>query len=212
MFSGIVIEKGKILAINKRSGSSQLVIGCKKILEGLKVGDSVSVSGVCLTATAVISEHFSADVVAETLSKTAIGKLHEGSYVNLEPSLKLSDVLGGHLVTGHVDCTALIERIEKVKDSKVLYIKPPDEFLDEIVPRGSVSLDGISLTVASVEGKTFKVALIPHTLEVTTLGERKAGDYLNLETDIIAKYVKRMLIAAKGNVTEDMLKKTGFIL
>lgn len=212
MFSGIVVEKGKILGISKRSDSSQLVIGCKKVLEGLKIGDSVSVSGVCLTATAVTAEHFKADAVAETLSKTAIGKLREGSHVNLEPSLKLSDVVGGHLVTGHVDCTALIERIEKGKDSKVFYIKPPEEFLDEIVPRGSVSLDGVSLTVASVEGRTFKVALIPHTLEVTTLGERKEGDYFNLETDIIAKYVKRMMRAAKGNVTEDLLKKTGFIL
>lgn len=193
MFTGIVEEVGKISALTKGDKSMKLKVECYKVTEGLLLGDSVAVNGVCLTAVNFGSNFFEADVSYETIAKTSLNYIKSGSVVNLERALTVSSRLGGHIVQGHVDCTGKILNITKYGDSYKLVISYP-EYLDRyIVSKCSVAIDGISLTAADVKNKSFEVAVIPHTFENTNLKYKKNGDIVNLESDIIARYVEKMI-------------------
>ncbi len=189
MFTGIVSHTGEILSAT-RQGDLRLAVGCP--WKDLKIGESVAVNGVCLTVVDISSGSFTATVSAETLARTA-AHWAVGEAVNLERALKAGDDVSGHFVTGHVDGVATVAGIEKTGDSHGMCLKAPKSLSKFIAPKGSVTLDGVSLTVNKVEGARFWVNIIPHTWKTTTLGSRKAGDALNLEIDVIARYVERML-------------------
>lgn len=203
MFTGIIEELGKISALSKGDKSLKIKIECKNILEGLSLGDSIAVNGVCLTAVAFGSTFFEADISYETIAKTSLNNIKTGSIVNLERALTLSSRLGGHIVQGHVDGTGRILNITKYGDSYKLFISYP-EYLDKyIVSKCSIAIDGISLTVADVKNKNFEVAVIPHTFENTNLKYKNNGDIVNLESDIIARYVEKMVYSEEK---DDKLK------
>lgn len=203
MFTGIIEELGKISALTKGDKSLKLKVECSKITEGLHLGDSIAVNGVCLTAVSFGNSFFEADVSHETITKTSLNNIKIGSIVNLERALALSSRLGGHIVQGHVDGTGRILNITKYGDSYKLFISYP-EYLDKyIVLKCSISVDGISLTVADVKNHTFEVAVIPHTFENTNLKYKKNGDIVNLESDIIARYVEKMVYSEEK---DDKLK------
>lgn len=214
MFTGIVEEVGTILGIRKGARSVVLHICAKNILSDVKIGDSIAVNGVCLTATSVNDNSFTADVMPETLSRSSLAELKSGSYVNLERAMAANSRFGGHIVSGHIDGTGTIKNIQK-DDNAVRYeIGTEENVLKYIVEKGSVTIDGISLTVTKVTEKSFLVSVIPHTLSVTILGEKSIGSIVNLENDIIGKYVEKLLIAKeekqKSNITREYLAKYGF--
>ncbi len=216
MFTGIVEEKGRLLSIEKGAVSAILTIGAGRVLEGTKIGDSIAVNGVCLTVTTLGSDRFSADVMAETLRRSSLGNLSVGASLNLERALAVGDRLGGHIVSGHIDGTGRITEIRQ-EDNAVWYrIEADAKLLRYIVEKGSIAIDGISLTVATVDSRSFQVSVIPHTREVTALSERKIGDTVNLENDIIGKYVERLLAPASGEdakgsgLTMNFLAEHGF--
>ena len=193
MFTGIVEEKGEILSIERGSVSAVLTIRAKIVLEGTKVGDSIAVSGVCLTVTHISSDRFTADVMAETLRRSALGELRVGSTVNLERALAVGDRMGGH-----IDGTGQILSV-RTEDNAVWYrISAKPGILRLIVEKGSITVDGISLTVAAVHPDSFEVSVIPHTRAVTTLAGKTAGSSVNLENDVIGKYVERLLQGTGG--------------
>ena len=211
MFSGIVEEVGKIISTRDSGDGRTLRIACDVVTQELKLGDSVSVSGCCLTVTNFENGWFEADCVQQTLRMTRLGDLKKGDKVNLERALRLSDRLGGHLVTGHIDGIARIHSIEPEGFSRLITFEFADEFAPLFVEKGSVAIDGVSLTVAGLGTGSelrFTVALIPHTLEVTTLGQLKVGDRVNIEADLVAKYVARWL---EPNVAKN-LKNAGLSL
>lgn len=191
MFTGLVEDIGKVVSIESGTDGARLTIGTKLAAQ-VAVGDSVSVSGVCLTATAVTATGFSADAINETLRRTAIGALTEGDQVNLELAMKADGRFGGHIVQGHVDGIGMIANLREDGLSTVVTISAAPEILRYIVEKGSITVDGISLTVAAVDSGTFSVALIPETLERTTLGAAMNGATVNLETDIFAKYAEKL--------------------
>lgn len=196
MFTGLVVERGRLIEAPVPSGQGgvRLVLGHSPGLGArLSVGASLAVSGVCLTLTETAPERSRVELAPETLSRTTLGGLRQGSGVNLEPSLRLGDPLGGHWVQGHVDTTLEVVERRDLTDHRVLAFSLPRGYAAYIVEKGSVALDGVSLTVAALAQDRFEVALIPHTLEVTTLGERVPGDRVNFEADILAKYVERVL-------------------
>jgi riboflavin synthase len=198
MFSGLVEEIGTVQGLTDTADGRRLRIGARQILEGLKIGDSISVSGCCLTATAIGETYFETECTRQTLRVTRLGSLQSGHKVNLERALRLSDRLGGHLVTGHVDSLGKVTEIHQDGFSKVISFELDYQFAPLFVDKGSVAVDGISLTVASIapSGSSsfwFKVALIPHTMAVTTMSELKVGDTVNIETDLVAKYVARLV-------------------
>ncbi|HZW82804.1 MAG TPA: riboflavin synthase [Candidatus Deferrimicrobium sp.] len=193
MFTGIVEELGEVQEIQLQSHSALLSIKAQRVLEDVRLGDSIAVNGVCLTVVRFSSQHFTADVMAETLHKTALAKLSRGSKVNLERALQLSTRLGGHLVSGHIDGVGKILRSYSQGIARVTEISAPPEVLTLIVPKGSVAIDGISLTVVEVTEEFFSVSLIPHTFKETTLGFKGPGDQVNLENDMIGKYVHHFL-------------------
>ncbi|BAF59941.1 MAG: riboflavin synthase [Pelotomaculum sp.] len=193
MFTGIVEELGVVRAVRSGTASARLVIGATKVLEDLRVGDSIAVNGVCLTAESFTSREFTADVMAETLAKTNLGGLSPGDRVNLERALRLGDRLGGHLVSGHIDGVGTITRQERFDIATLITIKAPHEVMRYVIKKGSVAIDGISLTVVDFGPDSFQVSLIPHTARVTTLGFKKVGDTVNLEGDIIGKYIERLM-------------------
>ena len=193
MFTGIVEELGVLRSVRRGSDSARLVIGAEKILEDVRVGDSIAVNGVCLTAVSFTGREFAADVMAETLAKTNLGLLKPGDLVNLERALRLGDRLGGHLVTGHIDGVGRIKRRREQDIAVLLEIEAPPEVMRYVVKKGSVAVDGVSLTVADVGRQGFLVSLIPHTAGQTTLGAKRPGETVNLEADIIGKYVERLL-------------------
>ena len=225
MFTGIVEEKGEILSIERGSISAILTIRAKEVLTGTKIGDSIAVSGVCLTVTRLSGDRFSADVMAETLRRSALGELRVGSHVNLERALAVGGRMGGHIVSGHIDGTGKILSI-RTEDNAVWYrITADPKIIRLVVEKGSVTIDGISLTVAAVHADSFEVSVIPHTREVTTLSEKDVGDSVNLENDIIGKYVERLLqgqggitpisseasgASASGTLTMEFLAEHGF--
>jgi len=194
VFTGIVVDVGTVQAQERRGGDLRMVVALDRIEPaGLDLGDSICVQGCCLTVTELIGRAFAADVSRETLSLTTLGDLGVGSHVNLEPSLKAGDALGGHLVSGHVDGVAQVASVASDARSTRVGISVPDHLAKYIARKGSVAIDGVSLTVNEVEGATFGVNLIPHTQEVTTLGRLKPGVRVNLEVDQVARYVERLL-------------------
>ena len=193
MFTGIVEEVGNILQIDRGSKSSVLHIGGKLIFDDLKIGDSVAVNGVCLTVTTLSSNSFTADVMSETLSRSSLGTLTRNSPVNLERAMAANGRFGGHIVSGHIDGTGTIESIKK-DDNAVWYsIKASEKLMRYIVEKGSIAIDGISLTVARVTKDAFSVSIIPHTIKATILGTKSTGDMVNLENDVVGKYIERFL-------------------
>ena len=193
MFTGIVEELGTVAALERDGGSARLRIRCNEVLDGTQPGDSISVSGCCLTVTSMPGDGFTADVMGETLDRTALGSLGVGAPVNLERAMRADGRLGGHLVSGHVDGVAEVVAVEPHDDWTVMTFSLPDGLATYVVEKGSITVDGASLTAMAVDGATFSVGLIPHTLSITTLGRRVTGDRVNLEVDMIAKYVERML-------------------
>ncbi len=193
MFTGIVLDLGTVAAREMHGVDLRLVVATKNLeLAKAAIGDSISVQGVCLTVTSLTGNSFSADVSHETLSLTTLGELQVGSPVNLEPALRAGDRLGGHLVSGHVDGIAQVVSTSRDGDSLRVKVKVPAELARYIARKGSVTLDGVSLTVNEVEGDTFGINLIPHTQSVTTLGRLQSGVRLNLEVDQIVRYVERL--------------------
>lgn len=196
MFTGIIKALGTIASTETQNGGARLVVHCDELTQfNIAVGDSIAVNGVCLTALQPDANHFSADASAETLRLTSLGNLKSGHRVNLEPALKAGDPLGGHLVSGHVDGKATLIEFEAEGDSRRMRFSVAPELARYIVHKGSVTLDGVSLTVNRVDGNCFEVNLIPHTLEVTTLQQLQPGDAVNLEVDQIARYLERLLAA-----------------
>lgn len=218
MFTGIVQARGRVAAVVRNSFGMRLVIdrqGWTPAHVTLSLGDSICVSGVCLTVAAFDDRTLSFDVIAETLRFTTLGEKGVGSEVNLEPSLSPSTPMGGHMVQGHVDGIGAIQAIEHTPGECRITITPPAELLEYIVPKGSITVDGISLTVAAVGEGTFDIALIPTTLDVTTLGKAKAGDKVNLETDIVSRtivhWLKRFAAGSSdGDITLEQLRAAGF--
>lgn len=194
MFTGIVQDVGRVAETAPVGGDVRLVIETDRLsLDGASVGDSIAVGGVCLTVTQLGAKRFAADVSRETLARTTLGTLQPGSPVNLEPALRAGDALGGHLVAGHVDAVATVVRIEADARSRRVTFAVPATLMRYVAVKGSITVDGVSLTVNEVDAVSFGVNLVPHTLEVTTLGRLAAGQPVNLEVDQVARYVERLL-------------------
>ncbi|MGE5488168.1 MAG: riboflavin synthase [bacterium] len=207
MFTGIIEEVGTV----ERAGA-RMSLRCARVLEGLKTGDSVAVNGVCLTVVKVGAGSFEADVSPETLDRTSLGELRPGALVNLERAMSPSGRLGGHIVQGHVDATGQVTALEPLRDGNwLLSVRFPDEIARYVVFKGSIAIDGISLTISRVDAGVLSAAVIPHTYANTNLRARRVGDRVNLEADILAKYVERMLSAyAPSGLTEQKLRDLGY--
>ena len=210
MFTGIIKEIGTVKSI-VRGSVYKLVIEAAEVSGGVQIGDSVAVNGVCLTVTAINNSDLSFDAVSETISRSSLSELKYGGKVNLEPALRVGDMLGGHIVQGHIDGIGTVKKISSAAYDAVIEISAPSSIMHQIVEKGSVALDGVSLTVAKCSESGFSVAVIPHTLQNTVLHERKAGDKINIETDILGKYVEKLLHGKKTDVTMDFLTEAGFL-
>lgn len=193
MFTGIIEDIGDIKSIKHEGDSAVLVIHSSKIMDDVKLGDSIAVNGVCLTARSISGNEFTADVMAETLRRSSLGALKPGSKVNLERAMQLGGRFGGHIVSGHIDGTGTIVSMKREANAVWVEISPDSKILKLIIEKGSIAIDGISLTVAYVDDKVFKVSVIPHTASETTLLMKKVGDIVNLENDTIGKYVEKLL-------------------
>ncbi len=212
MFTGIVEEIGKIKEIKKGPASARLTIEAAVVLEDTQLGDSIAVNGVCLTVTEFSESYFKADVMHETLNRSSLGALRPGSSVNLERAMKADGRFGGHIVSGHIDGTGKIGNIRR-DDNAIWYtINTPANILKYIVEKGSITIDGISLTVAALDRGAFQVSIIPHTAANTILSLKRTGDIVNLENDIIGKYVERLMknTDMESNITEAFLMENGF--
>jgi riboflavin synthase len=210
MFTGIIEEIGEIKNISSGVESKKLEIKAKKILVGLQIGESININGACQTVIQVKPDSFVVESVKETLKRSSLGLLKKGDRVNLERALKLSDRLGGHLLTGHVDCTSEIRSVSSDGDSSVFEFSLPPDYSALVVEKGSIAVNGISLTVAELKKNSFTVSIIPFTLKMTTLDEKKTGDLVNLEFDLFGKYVKRIMEGKenkKSEITEEWLRK-----
>ncbi|MFH1904172.1 MAG: riboflavin synthase [bacterium] len=209
MFTGIIQEIGSILRIKKSAQTWEFTIASKSI-ESSNIGDSIAVNGVCLTITKIDGKDFSVDVINETLQRTNLGLLRTGDRVNIERPLRVGDQLSGHFVLGHIDNTGTI--ISTVLGSeRILEVETKDEIMTYVVEKGSIAVDGVSLTVTGVYKKSFKVALIPHTISTTTLYNKKRGNVVNLEVDILGKHVARILKDRKSKLTLDFLEEKGIV-
>lgn len=213
MFTGIIEEIGSVKRVSVGGKSGSIEIAAKKVLEGTKIGDSIAVNGVCLTVTSLGSSSFTADVMAETLRRSSLGSLSLGNGVNLERAMAADGRFGGHLVSGHIDGTGTISKMQKEENAVWVHIQANSEILNLIVEKGSIAIDGISLTVACVSDSEFSVSVIPHTAKETTLLSKKAGDTVNLENDIIGKYVQKLLGGRSLGATEasDSVKDDKFL-
>ena len=194
MFTGIVLAVGHLTSVRERGGDLELGIDAAG-LESARVGlgDSISVQGACLTVTRKQGACFFADVSRETMAKTTLGKLKAGSHVNLEPSLRAGDALGGHMVSGHVDALGVLRRLTEDARSRRMEFELPAQLMRFVAPKGSICINGVSLTVNRVEGLRFDVNIIPHTLKETTLGELRSDDEVNIEIDVVARYLERLM-------------------
>jgi riboflavin synthase len=214
MFTGIIEVQGIIKKIAKLPQAAQITIESTLPPDQLSPGDSIAVDGVCLTLTTLTDKEFIADISPETLKRTTLGAKRQGSRVNLERALKLSDRLGGHLVTGHIDGIASIKSITSLANAIQIYFAAPDHILHYLVEKGSVAIDGISLTVNQCTDSGFNVMIIPFTASHTTLEQKKPGDKVNVENDIIGKYVEKFLLsknaASQGTITQELLDKYSF--
>ncbi|MBE6014180.1 MAG: riboflavin synthase [Lachnospiraceae bacterium] len=212
MFTGIVEELGEVESIVRGAKAQRISLKCKVILEDIHMGDSIAVNGVCLTVVDHDSKGFLADVMNETFKRSGLGSLVAGSKVNLERALKADGRFGGHIVSGHIDGTGTIQSIRRDGNAVWFEIKAGEEILDGIVEKGSVAIDGISLTVAAVKRDSFAVSIIPHTLKETVLGHKSIGDVVNLENDVIGKYVKKYMARneEQRGLTKEFLFANGF--
>ena len=212
MFTGIIEEVGSLKKLQKEAAGAVLEISCKKVLEGLQIGDSIAANGVCLTATAFTSHSFTAAAMHETLRRSTLGNLHPGSPINLERAMAANGRFGGHMVAGHIDGTGTISNIEKDGNAVWYTLQASPQILRYIVEKGSIALDGISLTVAEVRADYFKVSVIPHTLAQTALAQKRTGDCVNIENDIIGKYVEKLLGTPQksSGITKEFLSRYGF--
>ncbi len=209
MFTGIIEEIGKVVSVRRGAKSSMLMIHAKKIFDDLKIGDSVSTNGVCLTATSIENSCFTADVMNETLNRSSLGSLTAGSSVNLERAMAANGRFGGHIVSGHIDGRGTITRIQR-DDNAIWYtIQAEQNVMRYIVEKGSITIDGISLTVASVTREYFCVSVIPHTAKETILSEKRIGAVVNLENDMVGKYIEKFL-GEPSKINETFLEKYGF--
>ena len=222
MFTGIVEETGTVRKIIGQQVSGQIEIQAHKVLDGTALGDSIAVNGVCLTVTRIQGDTFTADVMAETLRRTNLGSLPIGAKVNLERAMAANGRFGGHIVSGHIDGTGTVQSLQPEGNAVWVTIAAPEAILRLIIEKGSIAIDGISLTVTYVDDQVFKVSIIPHTGEETTLLSKKAGDIVNLENDVVGKYVERLLApyqtkgdgpsekARSSGITMDFLAEHGF--
>ena len=199
MFTGIVEELGQVKALSLRGNSGTLTVKAKKVLEGTKIGDSIAVNGVCLTVTNMKNNEFSADVMAETVRRSSLGALRDGSYVNLERAMAADGRFGGHIVSGHIDGTGTVRRVRRDQNAVRFTIGASAGIMALIVAQGSITVDGISLTVADLYDDAFEVSVIPHTAAETTLGSHRPGSTVNLENDVVGKYVQRLLYNKNRN-------------
>jgi len=208
MFTGIVEEIGKVVS----AGAGNLTIAAAVVLEGMEKGDSMAVNGVCLTVTSFDNKSFSADVMPETLNKTNLGLLRPGDGVNLERPLAANGRLGGHLVQGHIDDRGRVSSVSRRGEALLLSFDVPPKLMPYIVEKGFIAVDGVSLTVVSRDSSSFQVSVVGYTREHTTLGSRGVGDVVNLEVDIIAKYVEQLSKPHSGGITIDFLQEHGFLV
>jgi riboflavin synthase len=213
MFTGIIEETGIIKSVQHGNKSICLTIGAEKVLQDIKTGDSINTNGICLTVVSFNKGAFSADVMPESMRRTNLGELKAGSRVNLERALKLNDRLGGHLVSGHIDGTGVISKRWEEDIALWYSIRTEPTILKYIVEKGSIAIDGISLTVSGTDSKSFDVSVIPHTQLVTILQDKKVGDTVNIECDILAKYFEKLAVShkEKGSITLEMLAEQGFV-
>lgn len=213
VFTGIIEEVGIIKSIQKSTNSIKLTIYANKIFQDLKIGDSIAVNGICLTVTKMNNNEFTADVMHETIDRTSLSTLKKGSTVNLERALLVSDRFGGHIVLGHIDGIGTITNIKKDNIAIWYTIKAEPNIMKYIVDKGSVAIDGISLTVAKVSKDNFSISAIPHTLENTTLLGKSINEVVNIENDCIGKYIEKLLLVDKENsskITREFLLKNGY--
>ena len=216
MFTGIIEEQGTIRSLTVSGSSGRICVSAEKVLEGTRIGDSIAVNGICLTVVSLSPDSFTADVMAETIRRSSLGEIRRGDSVNLERAMAASSRFGGHIVSGHIDGTGIIESLKREENAVWVTVKASPEILRYIVEKGSIAIDGISLTVAYVDENCFKVSVIPHTGSETTLLKRSAGDRVNLETDIIGKYTEKLLgLSAKKEengsaLTMDRLRDLGY--
>ncbi len=208
MFTGIVEEIGRVAGATGQG----LTIGAREVLKGLTLGQSLAVNGVCLTVTAFTPTSFTIEVMPEPLRRTDLGSLKTGDRVNLERPLKFGGEMGGHLVQGHVDATGTLIAITREGDARILRLQAPPEVMRYIVEKGFIAVDGVSLTVAGLDADSFTVSIVGYTFTHTTLGERRPGDAVNLEVDIMAKYAERFSRPAKPAITAEFLREHGFMV
>ena len=213
MFTGIVEETGKIKEFKKLSSGAKITVECRDILPGTKLGDSIAINGCCQTVTELSTVSFTADVSDETLRVTNFSKLKPGSRVNLERALTPESRMGGHIVQGHIDCTGIFFRIENLSDFYNMTFEIPPEQSKYVVNKGSIAINGVSLTIASADKNIFTTAIIPHTYHNTTLQDLNQGDSVNIETDILGRYVEKFLLLNNNNRTidENFLVENGFV-
>jgi len=218
MFTGIIEGLGRVAAIRSSGQGKRLTVEADFDLAGIKVGDSIAVSGACLTAVQIAARRFEVDVSPETLARTTLGAARVGERVNLERSLRLSDRIDGHLVSGHIDDTGVIDGREAAGNAVIVAVAVPAELTRYMILKGSVAVDGISLTINSLEPDRFTVSIIPHTAGLTTIGFKREGERVNIETDMIGKYVEKFISAKQDHpgptpsgVTVDLLAKAGYI-
>jgi len=215
IFTGIIEEIGQIKAIQRGSKSVRLEVQAALVLEDAKIGDSIAVNGVCLTVNEFDRLHFSADVMPETMDRTTLGRLKPGSPVNLERAMQLGGRMGGHIVQGHVDAAGVILQKQVLDIAHIFRIAATVELLRYVVPKGSITVDGVSLTVIDVLADSFTVSLIPHTAGQTILGGKQAGDAVNLESDILGRYIEKLMKPAEGSPQGDIdmkfLAENGFL-
>ncbi|MDY3617507.1 riboflavin synthase [Agathobaculum sp.] len=210
MFTGLIEEVGRVQRIERGAKGARLTIAASTVLEQAKAGDSIAVNGVCLTAVSISARSFSADVMAETLRRSNLGALEAGARVNLERAMPVTGRFGGHIVSGHIDGTGEVESLHREDNAVWVRIRTSGALLRYIIEKGSVAVDGVSLTVASVDLRCFAVSIIPHTGAETTLLGRRPGDAVNLECDVIGKYVEKLLSPQTGGLTQDFLLQHGF--
>ncbi|MCJ7509076.1 MAG: riboflavin synthase [candidate division Zixibacteria bacterium] len=212
MFSGIIEETGQIKNLSRRGSPLAITVKASTVLEDLKIGDSVNIDGACQTVVRVNKNEFAVEAVEETLKKTTFGNLKIGQLVNLERAVKASDRLGGHILTGHIDCKGKIDSIKDKNGSHIFEISLPQSNLKYLIEKGSIAVDGISLTIVEVKPKSLTVSVIPHTIKNTNFVFKKIGDEVNIELDIIGKYIEKMVHSKspKSKITEEWLRKLGW--
>ncbi len=216
MFTGIIEETGELWEVKKETLSARIKIRCSKVLEGTKIGDSIAVNGICLTVTSLAKDGFTADVMAETMRRSSLSELKIPGTVNLERAMAADGRFGGHIVSGHIDGTGTITGIRQEENAVWYTIAAEPKLLRCIVEKGSVALDGISLTVAKVTAEDFQVSVIPHTRQETALPEKRSGSVINIECDVIGKYVEKLLTGPRteekeSHLTEGFLMEHGFL-